>query len=574
MKKIYIIYLLGAIVTFLLIKGINILINGDKLAPFLSTQVFEEFAIGLFDHKEQVKQIDLTSFSHARIRLGQGFDKPQLKRLFSTAPANGICLVTVECPQAFQESINKSDLTNSCDKTVKDLCAFLSEIDKTIYLRFNPDMEVPVNLYAWQYKSPVVYINTFRHFSTLCKSLAKNIRIVWGTSGYPGVEEYWPGEDVVDLISITLDSKSELMTTAYPKEPSIAVMIKRKIQRMRFMDKPILVLGTERLRQNVSIRNQFEQAISKIKAEEKIIYSTLVDTNSINTSINRPSSIVKIGVYDPRLTLANLKQVSVEHIFVDLGNIQTGVFQKEFNAIVARKNDIIITVEPWRDKKNRPDSSALLNTVNGVYDEEFTQIYQLISNVKQIVYLRFAHEMEIPINRYPWQSKDPSLYIKAFRYFMGFTKSKPNNIKRVWGPAGDRGSMEWWPGSDVVDYISMAIYGLPDKNITDPTKQESFKTIYQRKYYRMRFAHKPIFITEFGVKGPKEFQQAWLKEAAQVINHHSEIAGVCYFNLADNPEVWGNIPAPNWGVSKTTFNYFIKLLGGSLPMMKSEKGAI
>jgi beta-mannanase len=168
--------------------------------------------------------------------------------------------------------------------------------------------------------------------------------------------------------------------------------------------------------------------------------------------------------------------------------------------------------------------------------------------------------MEIPITRYPWQSQNPVDYIKSFRYFMNFQNPFPSNIKKVWGPAGDRGSIEWWPGNDVVDYISIAIYGLPDKNISDPKKQETFETIFKRKYWRMRFINKPIFITEFGVKGPEDFQTKWLEDAAKVIRMHKQIIGVNYFNMSDTPKAWGDIKPPDWSISKESFYRFIKVL--------------
>jgi beta-mannanase len=136
-----------------------------------------------------------------------------------------------------------------------------------------------------------------------------------------------------------------------------------------------------------------------------------------------------------------------------------------------------------------------------------------------------------------------------------------NNIRKVWGPAGDRGSIDFYPGNDVVDYVSIAIYGLPDKNITDPNKQEAFGNIFSRKIYRMRFINKPIFITEFGVKGPEDYQTNWLKEAAGTINKNDQVFGVCYFNLYDNPKAWGKIKAPDWSISKKSFQEFCKALG-------------
>ena len=170
------------------------------------------------------------------------------------------------------------------------------------------------------------------------------------------------------------------------------------------------------------------------------------------------------------------------------------------------------------------------------------------------------HEMEIPIHRYPWQSQDPVNYINTFRYFMKFEGGPGSNVKKIWGPAGDRGSIDFWPGDDVVDFISIAIYGLPDKNITDPEQQESFRTIFERKYHRMRFADKPLFITEFGVKGPENFQDKWLSDAAKIINAYPQIFGVCYFNLYDNPKAWGHIKAPDWSITPASMQRFYSLL--------------
>ena len=168
--------------------------------------------------------------------------------------------------------------------------------------------------------------------------------------------------------------------------------------------------------------------------------------------------------------------------------------------------------------------------------------------------------MEIPITRYSWQSQNPITYIKAFRHVMSYKDSLSSNIKRVWGPAGDRGSTEFWPGNDVVDVISLAIYGLPDKNITDPNKQLSFESIFKIKKRRIRFLNKPIFITEFGVKGPEDYQKKWLESAAKILRNDSQVIGANYFNMSDTPHAWGDIEPPNWSISKETLNDFINTL--------------
>jgi beta-mannanase len=71
---------------------------------------------------------------------------------------------------------------------------------------------------------------------------------------------------------------------------------------------------------------------------------------------------------------------------------------------------------------------------------------------------------------------------------------------------------------------------------------------------------KPLFITEFGVKGPESFQDQWLANAAKTINANPHIFGVCYFNLYDNPKAWGSIKAPDWSMTPKSMAKFCSQL--------------
>jgi beta-mannanase len=563
MKRIFLYTLGGGLVIAFLVFVFKIFFSFQNDSPpaALINHDFEEIVVGIFDRKNQLKPIQINSFHCLSVTLDRTVQKDSLQKLVSELPADQPTFITVQMAvSSDHNNVLDEILRGRFDESIKTFCEAITQHKLEVYLRWNPEMEVPVQLYSWQYQSPILYGDAFRYFAKRCKTVSPEIRIIWGTAGYPGVDEYWPGEDEVDLISITLDGKSEQVATAYPQVSNPVVAIKQKIHRMRFMDKPILILASQKENGDSLLSKTIREAIAEIKKEDTATYGNLTKITSVLKAFTGETSKPQIGVYDPKQLLVKAKSVQAEHLFIDLGNIQDGSFAKEFKAVVARNHDVIISVEPWRDRKMRNDTNVLLSTISGVYDEEFRAVYKVISSTTQTVYLRFAHEMEIPIRRYAWQSQDPVLYSKAFRYFMNFDGRTAKNVRRVWGPAGDRGSLEWWPGDDVVDYISVAIYGLPDKNITDPALQESFQTIYSRKQHRMRLVNKPIFITEFGVKGPEEFQKKWLEEAANVLNAHPEVFGVCYFNLADNPEVWGKIPAPDWSISRPTFDHFVQSL--------------
>lgn len=466
----------------------------------------------------------------------------------------------------YQKGVLKAIINGEYDKKIRKFCQAIAERPQLVYLRWNPEMEVPAGHYPWQNQSPGPYIQAFRHFAKLCMAEAPNIRIVWGPAGYPGTLEFWPGSDVVDMVSISLHSTSELQTSAYPKIDSMPYHIKRKLHRLRFVDKPVLVLGSEEISKEDYQQEWLQLAATEIKKAEQTIghnYRRAAEPDPDFRKKNRKAgSNIRLGVYDPKQQLTAQRPVTIEHLFTDLTEIENGSFKQRLDSVATRKHDLIITVEPWPGGEARKDftDNPLEQTLKGQYDGILEKLFQQLATVDQTIYLRFAHEMEIPIERYAWQSQDPIQYIQAYRYFAGFKKPLPANIRLVWGPAGDRGSLEWWPGHDVVDYISLAVYGQPDKNIHNFRDQESFSTIVNRKLHRMRFANKPVFITEFGVKGPADFQKKWLEDAARTIRQSPEITGVCYFNLYDNPGVWGEGDTPDWGISEDTFIYFTEVL--------------
>ncbi|HEX8427126.1 hypothetical protein [Hymenobacter sp.] len=531
-----------------------------SLSKSTTTNNFAEPIIGLYNRKNKITEIEKLDFQHFIINLFENTDDKEIQQALTNLAHNKPNLVTIKTLNFNKENVLQRFVAGNFDAKIKIICSSLAGTEQPVYLRWNPEMEVPVTIYPWQYQSSALYAEAFRRFSKLAKQFSPKAKIVWGAAGYPGAEEYWPGNDAVDLISVTIDSRSELEAKGYPRSKDIAVSLKRKIHRMRFMDKPILILGAADTSTNTLARKSLPTVFKEFEREQTTIYSTTISESPLaKPFINRTTKPI-IGVYDPKRLLLTAKPVKLEHLFIDLGNIENGYLLKEFTAMTARKHDVILTVEPWRDKNYTEDDNVLLNTSRGKYDDVFKKLYSILGTTNQTVYLRFAHEMEIPIERYAWQSQDPIAYIKAFRHFMQLIPNNLHNIKRIWGPAGDRGAVEWWPGGDVVDYVSMAIYGLPDKNITDPTKQESFSTIYARKHHRLYFTHKPIFITEFGVKGPEDLQMKWLDDAANVINKHQEIVGACYFNLADNPKAWGKIPAPDWSINKSTFISFTEKL--------------
>ncbi len=509
------------------------------------------------------QKTDPRKFKHYRLRLNHS-DNWQLKpSALSELQSKETVIISLETWGSKYWPTQRSHPldwipTGAYDQQISSLLIALQEHPGDIYLRINPEMEVPGRFYPWQ-EYPAKYILAYQHISLLAKSLLPKVKMMWAPAGYPGLDEFYPGDRWVDAVSLTLNAPSENIPKAYPKYEDYNYDLFRRMHRLRFFTQELWVFASADAQEENIAAIDFNNLATKHQNHASYAYSSQYFMRPTAADLT-DSLPFRLGVYDPNLSLVQDSALAVEHFFLNLGDFGDLNFEEEFWAAQKREHDLIITLETIEDSLNVRDDQCLENLLAGKYDHRLKRFYQLINHTNRALYLRFSQEMEIPIYRYPWQSKDPLLYIDAYRYFMLFSDSLNSKIKRVWGPAGDRGSLEWYPGNDVVDYISFAIYGLPDKNIIDPTKQEAFANIYQRKAWRMRFAPKPIFITEFGVKGPEDYQKRWLLAAAKTVNDSPELVGLNYFNSPDVPQAWGDIEAPNWSITPATFRAFAEAI--------------
>lgn len=445
-------------------------------------------------------------------------------------------------------------LQGAYDSLIVRLARLLKQSDAKHQVAWMPFPAQAHRRWPWQMQKPVHYIEAYRHFHQLFRQHNQSTALVFQSTALPGVMEYHPGDAYLDFNSLHLLPQREENYAGLHRDSGLTQSLLRKRHRLRFTNKPILLFQEDKGFSFAALQKS-HQAVAQRFRDFRERYAAL-SRRGFQADSSRG---LEIGLYDPKNRLNTHPAVTAEHLFLNLRALEWGPFREDLAAVMARGHAAIISVEPFKDLEANHDRQVLDKILTGDYDADFAALYALLAEQKQRIYLRFAHEMEIPIKRYPWQSQDPLTYILAYRYFVHFPSVFPSHIRTIWGPAGDRAALDWFPGDDLVDFNSIAIYGLPDKGIEDHRKQEGFPRIFERKHWRLRFSEAPLFITEFGVKGPDAFQQEWLREAGSVLARQKRLKGACYFNLYDNPEVWGkDMVAPDWSISRSSFNAFVK----------------
>jgi len=284
----------------------------------------------------------------------------------------------------------------------------------------------------------------------------------------------------------------------------------------------------------------------------------------LTPSPSNQNSNVELGVYDPQNAFVSNSVISVEHIFVQwqLGDAWHRV-RNAMGVAAERDRRLMVTLEPWTKATNWVDGAErLLNeVVDGAFDEEINAVCAEIGNNKNEVWIRWGHEMEDPVGRYPWAQNDPAAYIRAFRHFVQKCRILAPNALYVWSPKGERALHAYYPGDDYVNLVGISVYGMKSWEIAYYGKTRSATENVWEKYERVSKYKKPIVMAELGIYGDTAYIQAWISELSKKIEAFPLIQAIVYFNDQE-PHLWPDpYGAPDWRVSASAF--FASPLGSS-----------
>jgi cellulose synthase/poly-beta-1,6-N-acetylglucosamine synthase-like glycosyltransferase len=307
--------------------------------------------------------------------------------------------------------------------------------------------------------------------------------------------------------------------------------------------KPLAATGTLAVALGLALVTSplvYGHAIAAFTSEQQPATSKTVPLSKqsiamLTSSIKRvPASTApepNIGIYNPHGVQVSSAPY-IRHSFVDWRNQHR--LAEQILITERAGNTPLITLEP----RGELDGAALLQHIaDGAYDSRLAQVSTVVAASNGPVYIRFAHEMELS-GLYPWSSQDPALYIAAYRHVVDYVRSHGGTQARwVWSPAGNIGSLDYYPGDDVVDVIGTTVlydqYWYPDF-------VPSFEDLVQDRML-LQGLGKPVWIAEFGAGRKDPAIQADLISQATSRYQEDGFAKLLYLNAADS-----NVAGPDY----------------------------
>ena len=195
--------------------------------------------IGLFDESKDMK-FHLTYYGWVNALEDLTSDLEKIKKL------NRIPILTIE-PWPYRDYEGDANMflheikLGAYDSVIDGICSEVSKYGDKAYIRWGHEMELPNLRYAWSNKNTARYIDAYRHFVDRCKLNTSNALYMWSPSGEWNAENYWPGEDYVDVIGLSLYSFKEWDEKNIGYQRSFKELMDGKYSHVGKYNKPIII---------------------------------------------------------------------------------------------------------------------------------------------------------------------------------------------------------------------------------------------------------------------------------------------------------------------------------------------
>ena len=104
-----------------------------------------------------------------------------------------------------QETLLADIAAGRYDQTIREIAASIRvHSPQPVYIRFGHEMDL-TDIFPWAQGDPKAFIAAYRHVVNVAEAEgASNARWVWSPTGNRGSADYYPGNDVVDMIGVTI----------------------------------------------------------------------------------------------------------------------------------------------------------------------------------------------------------------------------------------------------------------------------------------------------------------------------------------------------------------------------------
>ncbi|KXF75665.1 hypothetical protein ATN84_16890 [Paramesorhizobium deserti] len=203
--------------------------------------------LGVYDPHDRFQDSNRPRIEHVFI-YWQAIDQAMLAKKMRLAREKGrILMVTVE---PYTKAANWRDggdrlfadiEQGAFDPQIAAVCGATGDFPGDLWIRWGHEMEDPTGRYPWARHDARGYIAAYRKFVDACRKMTPRARFIWSPKGERGLAAYYPGNDYVDMVGVSLWGLEKWDLDQYGRRQGFAETFSEKYRRVERFGKPIVI---------------------------------------------------------------------------------------------------------------------------------------------------------------------------------------------------------------------------------------------------------------------------------------------------------------------------------------------
>lgn len=164
------------------------------------------------------------------------------------------------------QGLLKSILGGERDQNMAAVCSTAAKLKSPLIIRWGQEMDETDNQFSWAHWQGTEFAAAFRRIVKVCREHLKDAKFMWSPKGNEGLEAFYPGDDVVDVIGLSVFGYQKYDQDKTGRDQTFVERLAPGYERVKTYGKPIIVaeLGYEG---DASYVNGWAENVAKRHAE-------------------------------------------------------------------------------------------------------------------------------------------------------------------------------------------------------------------------------------------------------------------------------------------------------------------
>jgi beta-mannanase len=132
-------------------------------------------------------------------------------------------------------------LNGSYDANMSAICQLAGRMKSSVTIRWAQEMEDKTGRFTWANWNPADYIAAYQRMVNICRKDAPNVRYMWSPKGDEGLEKYYPGNEYVDVVGLSVFGLEQWDLDKHGHTRTFQEILKPAYERVARFNKPVVV---------------------------------------------------------------------------------------------------------------------------------------------------------------------------------------------------------------------------------------------------------------------------------------------------------------------------------------------